>query len=113
MRTKTVYRLAAFIVSLAMAAVFLVGCTGTQQDAVTVYETDTLKIERQGAETRIYDLVGDSEYTFTTHRTRVRKDAAQDAQEARISTATDTITISTVYNIIIVTTADGKTLYVR
>lgn len=113
MRTKTVYRLAAFIVSLAMAAVFLVGCTDAQQDAVTVYETDTLKIERQGAETRIYDLVGDSEYTFTTHRTRVKKDAAQDAQEARISTATDTITISTVYNIIIVTTADGKTLYVR
>ncbi len=113
MRTKTVYRLAAFIVSLAMAAVFLVGCTDTQQDAVTVYETDTLKIERQGAETRIYDLVGDSEYTFTTHRTRVNKDAAQNVQEARISTATDTITISTVYNIIIVTTADGKTLYVR
>lgn len=42
MKTKTVYRLAAFIVSLAMAAVFLVGCTSTRQDAVTLYETDTL-----------------------------------------------------------------------
>ena len=35
MRTKTVYRLAAFIVSLALAADFLVGCTSTRQDAVT------------------------------------------------------------------------------
>lgn len=113
MRTKTVYRLAAFIVSLALAAVFLVGCTSTRQDAVTLYETDTLKIERQGAETRIYDIVGDSEYTFTAHRTRVKKDAAQAVQEDRISTVTDTITISTVHNIIIVTTADGKTLYIR
>ena len=111
--TKTVYRLAAFIVSLALAAVFLVGCTNTRQDAVTLYETDTLKIERQGAETRIYDLVGDSEYTFTAYRTRVKKDAAQAVQEDRISTVTDTITISTVHNIIIVTTADGKTLYIR
>ena len=42
MKTKTVYRLAVFIVSLAMAAVSLVGCTSTRQDAVTLYETDTL-----------------------------------------------------------------------
>ena len=114
MRTKTVYRLAAFIVSLAPAAVFLVGCTSTRQDAVTLYETDTLKIERQGAETRIYDLVGDSEYTFTAHRTRVKKDAAQDVKEASTTTNTDTITIQTVHGIIIVTDkASGKTLYIK
>lgn len=106
-------RLAAFIIILAMAAVFLVGCTGTQQDAVTIYETDTLKIERQGAETRIYDLVGDSEYTFTAHRTKVKKDAAQNVQEAKTTANTDTIEIKTVHGIIIVTTADGKTVYIK
>lgn len=113
MRTKTVYRLAAIILVLATAAVFLVGCTNTQQGALTLYETDTLKIEREGAETRIYDLVGDSEYTFTAHRTRARKDATQDVQEAMTTAATDTITIKTVHGIIIVTTADGRTLYIK
>lgn len=106
-------RLAAFIFVLAMAAFFLVGCTSTQQGAVTTYETDTLKIERQGAETRIYDLVGDSAYTFTAHRTKVKKDAAQNVQEAKTTAHTDTIEIKTVHGIIIVTTADETTLYIR
>lgn len=110
---KNVHRLAAFIVSLAMAAVFLVGCTDTQQGAVTIYETDTLKIERQGAETRIVDLVGDSEYTFTAHRTRTRKGTVPEVQEAKTTAKTETIEIRTVHNIIIVTTADGNTLYIR
>jgi len=79
---------------------------------VTLYETDALKIERQGAQTRIYDLVGDSAYTFTTHRTRTSKDAAQYVQEAQTTAKTETIEIKTVHGIIIVTTAAG-TIYVK
>lgn len=112
MRTKTIHRLAAFAVVLALAFA-CVGCAKEQPEAVVLYDTETVCIERQGADTRIYDRVGDSVYTLTAHRTRVKKDAAQAVQEDRISTVTDTITISTVHNIIIVTTADGKTLYIR
>ena len=110
---KLVCRMAAVVLALTMAAAVLVGCTDRQQDAVTIYETDALKIERQGAQTRIFDLVGNSEYTFTTHRTRTSKDAVQYVQEAQTTATTDTITIQTVHGIIIVTTADGTTLYIK
>ena len=109
---KTRYRIAAVVLALTMAAAVLVGCTNRQQDTVTLYETDALKIERQGAQTRIYDLVDDSAYTFTTHRTRTSKDAAQYVQEAQTTAKTETIEIKTVHGIIIVTTAAG-TIYVK
>ena len=109
---KTRYRIAAVVLALTMAAAVLVGCTNRQQDTVTLYETDALKIERQGAQTRIFDLVGDSAYTFTTHRTRTSKDAAQYVQEAQTTAKTDTIEIKTVHGIIIVTT-DAGTIYIK
>lgn len=110
---KMFYRTAAVVLALVMAAAVLVGCTNRQQEAVTIYETDLLKIERQGAETRIADLVGNDTYTFTTHRTRTSKDAVQYVQKAKTTAHTDTITISTVHGIIIVTTADGTTVYIK
>lgn len=109
---KMFYKTAAVVLALVMAAAVLVGCTNGQQEAVTIYETDLLKIERQGAETRIADLVDDSAYTFTTHRTRTSKDAAQYVQEAQTTAKTETIEIKTVHGIIIVTTAAG-TIYVK
>ena len=113
MRTKTVYRLAAFAVVLALAFA-CVGCAKEQPEAVVLYDTETVCIERQGADTRIYARVGDSVYTLTAHRTRIKTDAAQDVKEASTTTNTDTITIQTVLGIIIVTDkASGKTLYIK
>jgi uncharacterized lipoprotein NlpE involved in copper resistance len=106
---KTRNRIAALVLVLMMAAAVLVGCTNRQQDTVTIYETDALKIERQGAQTRICDLVGNSTYTFTTHRTRASKDAVQEAQT---TAKTETIEIKTVHGIIIVTT-DAGTIYIK
>lgn len=41
------------------------------------------------------------------------KDAAQNVQEAKTTANTDTIEIKTVHGIIIVTTAGGKTVYIK
>lgn len=108
MRRKAI----AFILALVMAVFALTGCTKTQQGTITLYDGNGLKIERDGVETRIYDLEGDAEYTFTSHR--VRKSAVEPVKEAQTTTDTDTITIQTVHGLIIVTSkATGTTLYIK
>ena len=91
----------------------LTACGKVTSDKVTLYEGNALKIEREGAITRIYDLEGGGEYTFTTHRTRAKKGTEDIVKTANTTTTTDTIKISTVHGIIIVETADGETLYIK
>ena len=102
----------ALILALVMALFALTGCTKAQQGTYTLYEANGLKIEREGAETRIYDLEGEAEYTFTSHR--VKKSAAEPVKEAQTTTDTDTIKIQTVLGLIIVTSkATGTTFYLK
>ena len=92
---------------LAAAFVFA-GCS--KQQAATLYDSDSLRIVREGAYTRIYDLAGDAEYTYHTHRTR----AAQAVKEAAPGIDTETVKIQSVHTIIIITDKTaGKTLYIR
>ena len=91
----------------------LTACGRTADDKKTIYEGNALKIEREGAITRICDLEGGGEYTFTTHRTRAKKGTEDIVKTANTTTTTDTIKISTVHGIIIVETADGETLYIK
>lgn len=91
----------------------LTACGKCGEGIVTLYEGNALKIEREGAITRIYDLEGGGEYTFTTHRTRAKKGTEDIVKTANTTTTTDTIKISTVHGIIIVETADGETLYIK
>lgn len=91
----------------------LTACGKCGEGIVTLYEGNALKIEREGAITRIYDLAGNAEYTFTTHRTRAKKGTEDIVKTANTTTTTDTIKISTVHGIIIVETADGETLYIK
>ena len=108
MRRKAV----AVLLALVMAVFALTGCTKTQQGTITLYDGNGLKIEPEGVETRIYDLEGEAEYTFTSHR--VRKSAVEPVKEAQTTTDTDTITIQTVHGLIIVTSkATGTTLYIK
>ena len=100
----------ALILALAM---FLLTACNKAEEVKTLYEGDALKVERQGAITRIYDIAGGGEYTFTTHRTRTKKNEAQPVKEASTSTSTETIDIKTVHGLIIVTTKDGETLYIK
>ena len=108
MRSKA----AAVLLALVMALFALTGCTNDAGKVFTLYDGNGLKIEREGVETRIYDLEGEAEYTFTSHR--VKKSAAEPVKEAQTTTDTDTITIQTVHGLIIVTSkATGTTLYIR
>ena len=94
--------------------VFALTACGTETGGIeTLYEGNALKIEREGAITRIYDLAGGGEYSFTAHRARVKKEATNIVKTANTINTTDTISIKTVHGIIIVTAADGETLYVR
>lgn len=91
----------------------LTACGSETGDKVTLYEGNALKIEREGAVTRICDLVGGGEYSFTTHRTRAKKGTADIVNTSNTIVTTNTIKISTVHGIIIVETADGKPLYIK
>ena len=118
---------AALLLAVVMAVLTLTGCTAaqsgaeahqsdetTRQGVIILYDTDGLKIEREGAETRIYDLEGDAEYTFTTRRVKRATGAAAYISEGKTATDTDTLTIKTVYGLIIVEIkATGTTLYIR
>lgn len=106
---------AAVLLALIMAVFALTGCNRGEADILTLYDSNGLKIERQGAETRIYDLEGGADYTFTSHRARVKGgNAANYVQNAQTTADTDTVTIQTVYGLIIVTEkATGTTLYIK
>lgn len=108
MRSKA----AAVLLALVMALFALTGCTNDAGKVFTLYDGNGLKIEREGVETRIYDLEGEAEYTFTSHR--VKKSAAEPVKEAQTTTDTDTIKIQTVHGLIIVTSkATGTTIYIK
>lgn len=105
-------KITALLLALVMAVFALTGCTKSEGDILTLYDANGLKIERQGAQTRIYDLESDAEYTFTTHR--VKKSTAEPVKAAQTTTDTATITIQTVHGLIIVTSkTTGTTLYIK
>ena len=110
MRSKA----AAVLLALAMALFALTGCTNDAGKVFTLYDGNGLKIERQGVETRIYDLEGEAEYTFTSHRVKTDGSPAAQIREASTTADTDTVEIKTVYNLIIVTDkTTGTTLYIQ
>lgn len=105
---------AAIIVTLVVDAIHASTVT-----TVTLYDTDTLRIEKEGAETRIYDLAGNEDYTFTKQRVRRVKDSSTPATEPqpkdtpRLCADTDTIKLETVHSIIIITDKTaGSTYYI-
>ena len=104
----------ALLLALVMAVFALTGCTKDGGEVVTLYDTNALKIEQEGAETRIYDLEGDAEYTFTSRKVRAARGTIAHISEAKTAADTDTVTVQTVYGVIIVTVKEtGETLYIR
>lgn len=106
-------RIIALIIALGMPLFFLTACGNSTGEALTLYEGNAVKIEREGQITRIYDLAGNAEYTLKTHRTKKEKEKADSVKEAQTAASTETINIKTAHGIIIVTTADGKTFYIK
>ena len=104
----------AFLLALSMLLVALIACKSPAADIVTLYEGNGLKIEREGAVTRVHDLTGGAMYTFTAHRQRVVRGAAELVKVAMIAADTPTVKIQTVHGLIIIEAkSSGVTLYVR
>lgn len=109
MKKKT----AALLIALATLIFTFTACGNRATDTTPIYEGKALKIEREGAITRIYDLAGNTEYTFKTTRTRIKDTEAEPVKRATTTASTETIDIKTVHGLLIVTTADGETLYIK
>ena len=98
---KTASKATVWLLSLILcAALIFTGCTPQTK----VYcDTDTLRIERTGTVTTIYDLAGADSYAFRTVRVRKDSQAAEAAAEYKTVYDTETIKIDTVKGAIIVT----------
>jgi hypothetical protein len=98
---KTASKATVWLLSLILcAALIFTGCTPQTK----VYcDTETLRIERTGTATTIYDLAGDESYTFRTVRVRKDTPAAEAAAEYKTVYDTATIKIDTEKGAIIVT----------
>lgn len=112
MRVNT--KAAALIIVLVMAVLTLTGCARGARKASVLLDTETLYIEQQGTETRVYDRAGGAAYTYTTHRTRKETGTAARITEAATKTETETITIQTAHGLIIVSDkTTGQTFYIK
>lgn len=112
--TSTHKKASALLCAVIIALFALVGCTNGAPDKVTIHDTNTLKIEREGAKTTVYDVTGGASYVFTTTRTRTPKGSAAQISEATTTADTGTIRLQTVYNMIIITDkTTGETFYIR
>ena len=84
------------IFAIILVAIFafmtLASCTKNS----LLIDTETLKVERDGATTTFYDLVGDKEYSFRTNK--LHKDEISDEMKTdRVAVDTDTIKITVLY----------------
>lgn len=109
--------------AIALAMVVFTGCTvyamqerhqvwplpveqANASATMRIVDTETLRIEREGQKTRVYDLAGGAEYAFVTHRV-IRAQPSTLAQKqarciARTAANSSTIKIELAGNILIV-----------
>lgn len=96
---------------LALLVLVLAGCA---EETVTLYDTETLRIEREGRELLVHDLAGAHDYTLTTQRVRKTPENSREVQTARPLVDTETITIETARKLVIVTDKTAQeTLYIQ
>ena len=108
---QQLYKLSLAIVLL---FVLLTGCSA-EPKTETLHQSQTVRVERTGNNTTVYDLVSGTEYSFTSHRTRVKKgDAAAHASKAITAADTETIKLQTVYGLIILEDkTEAQTYYIK
>ena len=100
MRKRTLKATLAAILAVILLAFSFTGCT---KETKVFCNTETLRIERAGTVTTVYDLAGDESYTFRTVRVRKDTPAAEAAAEYKTVYDTATIKIDTEKGAIIVT----------
>lgn len=93
--------------------ILLAGCAKQPAQTITLYESNSARVERTGAQTVVKDLVNNEEYTFTSHRSKL-KGVESYYSTATLAEETDTIKLETVYNLIILEDKpQGQTYYIR
>ena len=106
---KTASKSTVWLLSLILcAALIFTGCT---QQTKVYCDTDTLRIERTGTVTTIYDLAGSDSYNFRTARVRKGSQAAEAAAEYKTVRDTETIKIDVVKGVIIVEDKTAGLIY--
>lgn len=100
MRKRTLKATLAAILAVILLAFSFTGCT---KETKVLCDTETLRIERTGTVTTVYDLAGADSYAFRTVRVRKDSQAAEAAAEYKTVYDTETIKIDTVKGAIIVT----------
>ena len=108
-------QITSFILSTALI-VCLAGCTSnsaiTALETETVLETETLTVTQQGRIITVTDSTSGEQYTFTQHRVKRPQNATETQRRmiARTAVATDTMTIQTVHDLLIVTVKDKQSI---
>lgn len=100
-----------FLLALGLLLLVFSACGGCPE-TITVYEGNALKVEREGSITRLYDLEGGGSYSFRKERIKARNGAGEPRGMANTSYRGN-LKIVTVYGLIIVTTKDGETIYIK
>ena len=99
MRKRTLKATLAAVLAVVLLTFSFTGCT---KETKVFCDTETLRIERTGTVTTVYDLAGDESYTFRTVRVRKGTQAAEAAAEYKTVHDTETIKIDVVKGVIIV-----------
>ena len=100
MRKRTLKATLAAILAVILLAFYF---TARTKETKVLCDTETLRIERTGTVTNVYDLAGADSYAFRTVRVRKDSQAAEAAGEYKTGYDTETIKIDTVKGAIIVT----------
>lgn len=124
----TVKRKYAIVCIIALIIAMLAGCAAATEtpaeshteavqatQVITLFDTPTLRIELEGEETRVFDLMGGKEYSYTTTRQRVSKTPTLEQMQARClartSVNTDTVKIELAGGLIVVNDRTAEQVY--
>lgn len=110
MKTRQIIALMLVVVVLALT---LAGCA-RRHEPVTIWNSETLRIKREGRMLYVHDLAGGSCYTLGITRSRQAQEIPRKVQTARSLVDTETVCIETARKLVIVTVkTTGATLFIQ
>ena len=102
------------LLSLAVLLILATGCSKAEDTNYTIYESDTVIVERSGMQTVVSDITSGSQYVFKTTKSHEKKESVSNYASSTPVCNTDGIELQTVFNLIILTDkANEQTIYIR
>ena len=106
-------KLLSVIVCIVIISSLFFGCTAKQEKTM-LFDNKAVSIERTEDIITVTEKETDTQYRFTVKRQLVKKDSKPKHSEAKPLHDSDTVTIDTVFNILIVTDkTENKIYYVK